>query len=853
MKFDIVTPSYNHGPYLRETIESVLSQEDSDVELSYCVLDGGSTDGSPELIRSYESRLAFWRSAPDGGQTAAIAEGLSLGNGDVVAWVNSDDFYPSGAFRRVTEFFNAHPEVDALYGDCLMVDERSNPVGLGTHIPVSWEDLFETPYLINQESTFVRRRIYEQVGGVDPSYWGAMDYDLWLRTFREGRAAYLPEVLGVHRFLPEQKSSSSDRYVGEMKRAREKFARLYSLPVPPWPFSVKGWDRMKAKWETKWAPILKWVDEGCKETEWKDAVLQHWRRYAQKGILAVRGTTSFGWAGPDSLYILDRQEIGPAIEWALTSPVPTLSARSIALKLGQRNWDIELESPVSLTLPLNGEGRFSVLRIIADRAFVPALENFGPAYLNLSIGSYPKPQGKQVVSVQSIPCLPEIRCFEEPKKVETVEPVPLRRSRRKRQLRVAFLTSHPAGVASGSERLMYETVKALIARGYDARVYTMNARMEKDPPFFAYPIPHFPLERKIERLFRRLTGLNDLLFPSTALLRVYPWIGAADLWHFHNLHGHYLSLPLLSVLSWTKPMVITPVDQFLLTGHCPYPLDCERYKGGCGMCPRLDERHPGISKDVTSALWWIKRLFHRYSRVNMFFHTDALAGEYKKVFVNDPSYKVIHYGVDTDCFRPVSRNECAYRLGLNPSSRFVVGLFHSYISDPRKGILSIIEKLGVLAKEKPGHFELLVVGHNSTEVLNRVPPELPVRALPFLKHSHELADALNLCDVLLYPTQSENLSLTCLSALACGVPVISYDVGGQGEAVVHGTNGFLVPLNDSDGMSEALRNLIQDSSLQQRLSEGARRLTKERFDFDRYIDQLVEYYYEILSNRKENR
>jgi glycosyltransferase involved in cell wall biosynthesis len=207
--------------------------------------------------------------------------------------------------------------------------------------------------------------------------------------------------------------------------------------------------------------------------------------------------------------------------------------------------------------------------------------------------------------------------------------------------------------------------------------------------------------------------------------------------------------------------------------------------------------------------------------------------------------------VDTGCFRPVARSECGYRLGVNPPSRFVAGLFHSYISDPRKGILPIVEKLGALAKQKPGHFELLVVGHNSNEVLNKVPPELPVKVLPFLKHSHELADALNLCDVLLYPTQSENLSLTCLCALACGVPVISYDVGGQGEAVVNGLNGFLVPLNDSDGMSETLQNLIQDSSLRQRLSEGARRLAKERFDFDRYIDQLVEYYNDLLSDRQK--
>ncbi len=209
MRFDIVTPSFNQAKYLGETMESVLAQEGPGVEVFYYVLDGGSTDGSVDIIRSYAPRLAYFRSAKDDGQSAAIAEGLAMGGGEIVAWINSDDAYPPGAFRKVSDFFAAHPDVDVLYGDCLMTDAQSVPVGLGTHIPVTWEDLYETPYLINQESTFVRRSLYDRVGGVDPSYWGAMDYDLWLRLLREGRAVYVPEVLGIHRMVQGQKSSSS--------------------------------------------------------------------------------------------------------------------------------------------------------------------------------------------------------------------------------------------------------------------------------------------------------------------------------------------------------------------------------------------------------------------------------------------------------------------------------------------------------------------------------------------------------------------------------------------------------------------------------------------------------------------
>ncbi len=417
MKFDIVTPSFNQVKYLRQTVESVLSQAGSEVEVCYSIMDGGSTDGSLDLIRSFHSKLAHWRSEKDAGQSAAIKEGLSRGGGEVVAWINSDDFYPARAFTRVAEFLTLHPEVEGVYGDCLMVNEDSVPVGLGTHIPVTWEDLFETPYLINQESAFIRRRLYDRVRGVDSQYWGAMDYDLWLRVFREGHIAYLPEILGVHRFLPDQKSSSSDRYVGEMKKARENFARRYSVPLPLWPFSKKGKERVIVKWEQHWSAVLRWIERGCKEEEFEGRVVDFWRRYSQGGILAVRGTTSFGWIGPDCLYVLDREEIGSSLNWVFVSQVSGLSARSISLKLEESFSSVNLKDAVSVPVSLKEDKRFSVLEISADTSFIPALQNWGPAYFCLSLVSCPQPKGKQVLSIQSIPCLPSGDDLEAQKKL----------------------------------------------------------------------------------------------------------------------------------------------------------------------------------------------------------------------------------------------------------------------------------------------------------------------------------------------------------------------------------------------------------------------------------------------------
>lgn len=267
---------------------------------------------------------------------------------------------------------------------------------------------------------------------------------------------------------------------------------------------------------------------------------------------------------------------------------------------------------------------------------------------------------------------------------------------------------------------------------------------------------------------------------------------------------------------------------------------------GCGSCPRISDIYPGISRDATHFLWLVKRMFFRFSRVNMFFHTQALAAHYQRTFARNSLTRVLHYGADIYCNRQMPRAECAGSLGVSRSSRFVIGLVHSHIADKRKGILPVICALSDLAGQFPDTFELLIVGHGSHAVKELVHPGLPVTTLSFLRQPYELANALNLCDVLLYPTQAENLSLTCLSALACGVPVITYDAGGQKEAVFNGINGFVVALNDIEGMMTALLKMAEDPALHQKLASGARRTAEELFDFDRYIDELLLYYYERI-------
>jgi glycosyltransferase involved in cell wall biosynthesis len=228
-RISIVTPSFNQAAFVGETIESVLSQE-GDFEIEYLVMDGGSTDGSVEVIRRYADLVAAhqwpvrcrgivmaWVSARDEGQAAAINAGLGRATGEILSYINSDDLYFPGAFQRVVGAFARDPEADFLYGDGDVIDEAgahqwewlSRPYNhaVMTSYHFLWNDF--TNYIM-QQATFWRRRVRERIGDFDPTFHFAMDAEYWIRAGAAGlRLHHLPEKLGKFRMIEGTKSLSS--------------------------------------------------------------------------------------------------------------------------------------------------------------------------------------------------------------------------------------------------------------------------------------------------------------------------------------------------------------------------------------------------------------------------------------------------------------------------------------------------------------------------------------------------------------------------------------------------------------------------------------------------------------------
>ena len=193
----IITPSYNQAPYLEQTIQSVIGQEYPGIE--YLVIDGGSTDNSVEIIQRHAGRLAYWVSEKDRGQAEAINKGLARAKGEILAWLNSDDYYLPHTISAAVKCFENNPDVVMVYGDMLAVDEKGQTLNLLKYKQLSLEDLL-CFQIIGQPSVFFRRSALEKTGQLDTTFHFMLDHHLWIRLAQQGRILHVPQIWSAARY-----------------------------------------------------------------------------------------------------------------------------------------------------------------------------------------------------------------------------------------------------------------------------------------------------------------------------------------------------------------------------------------------------------------------------------------------------------------------------------------------------------------------------------------------------------------------------------------------------------------------------------------------------------------------------
>ena len=217
----IITPSYNQAKYLEQTIRSVLNQDHPHIE--YIVVDGKSKDGSVDIIKKHADDLAFWVSEKDKGQADAINKGFAHATGEIIAWLNSDDYYLPGTISAVVKVFEKNPDVVLVYGNMLAVDENGSTFNTQTYKQLTLRDLL-CFHIIGQPAVFMRRSALQKTGGLDPSFHFLLDHLLWIQIAKQGKFLHVDQTWAAARYHAEAKNVAKATEFG-----REAFRILETI------------------------------------------------------------------------------------------------------------------------------------------------------------------------------------------------------------------------------------------------------------------------------------------------------------------------------------------------------------------------------------------------------------------------------------------------------------------------------------------------------------------------------------------------------------------------------------------------------------------------------------------------
>lgn len=249
MRISVVTPSFNMARFLGETMASVLANLQAEDE--YLVIDGGSTDGSADIVRSHESHLAAWVSEPDRGYADALAKGFERATGDILCWINAGDLLLPGALDAAREAIE-RTGADMIFGDDFYIDEDSRVISFSRgYVRDLKEAMLYGGWTPLQDACFWRRELYERVGGLDRDLKYAADYDLFLRMALAGKTLYVPIAFSAFRRHSGQKSIAGAAGYRSERRAVQRANLAKGQSFAAFEIPRRAWQAIAVRWRAR--------------------------------------------------------------------------------------------------------------------------------------------------------------------------------------------------------------------------------------------------------------------------------------------------------------------------------------------------------------------------------------------------------------------------------------------------------------------------------------------------------------------------------------------------------------------------------------------------------------------------
>jgi glycosyltransferase involved in cell wall biosynthesis len=353
-------------------------------------------------------------------------------------------------------------------------------------------------------------------------------------------------------------------------------------------------------------------------------------------------------------------------------------------------------------------------------------------------------------------------------------------------------------------------------------------------------------DRLCDEIGERLS-LQYLFSPSSFLLQRSAWFQWASIIQLHNLHGGYFSHSVLSSLSRHRPVVWHLWDMWAMTGHCSYAYDCDRWKRGCGLCPNLSD-YPGLRRDTTAFLWRWKDRVYRNSRLTIVAPSRWMADRAREspLLSRFPIHWIPN-GLDLSVFRPIPKSSARDILGIEGNGKRVILFSAHVVTGPRKGGQYLLEGLRRLSGRDLEDVILLVVGENADQW--PTDPRWQVRRIGLINDERLMAAVYSAADMVAVPSLADNMANTILEGMACGVPAICFDAGGNAEAVRHMETGYVARPQNVGDLAQGIRLLLTDVDLRKNLAAQAKEVAAREYSMERQAERFKALYEEILEGQ----
>jgi glycosyltransferase involved in cell wall biosynthesis len=406
-------------------------------------------------------------------------------------------------------------------------------------------------------------------------------------------------------------------------------------------------------------------------------------------------------------------------------------------------------------------------------------------------------------------------------------------------MRVLQINFSDFGSGGGGAIAMHRLTQGLTQLNVDCKIISKVKTLSSDQSALV------PRLKVLEGVIKKITkplGLNDIHAIGAFRLKHHPFFQRADIINLHVIHSDYLSYLALPALTAQKPAVFTLHDMWAFTGHCAYSYDCARWQTGCGSCPYPDT-YPSIERDLTRLEWRLKRWVYASANLTIVTPSRWLMEQAQKSILSNYDICHIPHGLDLHTYAPIDKALARQALNL-PTNKFIIMSCAESLSDRRKGMDLLIKSLNQLPKDIKAKTVLLLMG-NQAEAINRE-VQVSTIALGFVSSDRLKALAYSAADIFAFPTRADNLPIVLQESMACGTPMVSFDVGGVPDLVRSGITGLLAAAESVESFTAQVVALLSDANLREKLAINCRKLAIQEYSLEQQAQRYKALYETLI-------